>query len=527
MRSILVASTWVVLRHGAWNLLAGSLLAIAVPALVITALRREGGFDPADPSIVLISLLFAQIGVLTVGLGCASKQEPAQRLAVLPVPTAMLAACQMLPVMALVFVHSLTSIWVLNAMFALDWPLWGPALTMMVMSAAMQAMSWLLGNSAWFPVGIAVVVAPIGIWFKSRYGASLRFPEHYWRTVQPAEIVTLLAAGLTAYGVGLLGLARRRRGEPPGSLGILAWLDQVLPPYPYNGPGFASAAQAQAWNEWRVRGNFMPMACGFLLSMYVIGWTAFSRDPQTLFDCLVGSGFALSMLALIGGFVLGQRGNNFRPEMGSFLATRPLSTVDMNRIVLKVAAQSVALSWCIWAVTLAVASAGIRLATGRFDVLGGYQAFQWWWFLEASLLGPWIAMSVALAMGLTGRDKLTVAIIGIGLVIWLTGQILASWFLSPSSQVWLLRALIAALGLGLGAATIWLYWRAWSQSLISSLLVAAAGVALPVLVGVPALSHIGPSTEPWLAGVLIVSAACLAVAPLAAAPLALQWNRHR
>ena len=74
--------------------------------------------------------------------------------------------------------------------------------------------------------------------------------------------------------------------------------------------------------------------------------------------------------------------------------------------------------------------------------------------------------------------------------------------------------------------TLW-FVAARRRLLIGTPTVGAAAGVWTVLSGLIVLDWAQHPARPWLAGLLAVSAAALVVAPLAAAPLALAWNRNR
>jgi hypothetical protein len=431
--------------------------------------------------------------------------------------------------MVVMLLGSLATTAALNAMFGLRWPLWGPAMFLAAAVAVVQSVLWLTERSGWIPVAVAAVGAVVGLWFKSRYGPTFSTPTGYWRQVTAGEVLTMLAAVGFAYAVGVAAVARNRRGEPPLSLGILAWLDRVLDWTPRTERAFRSSTQAQAWFEWRQKGWVMPLIVGFGILVLVGLWSIFNRSPEELFAGFVTGGGLLSLAGLIGALVVGNCGaSDARPEMGPFLATRPLTTTEMARLILLTAGKSVLLAWSLWAAAFAVVYL-ILLATKtlpRTEIAGWV-----WWYFPATLLGCWTTVAVGASLGLMGRPALFVKLI-CGLFAGYIGAVILSGFmLSRSAQEQLGRGVAYAAGMAFLLATVWLFVAAWRRSLVDGRTVSVAASVWMVLAILTAVAwSLGQRLSPQPPATLLVLAigvCALSVVPLAAAPLALACNRTR
>jgi hypothetical protein len=75
--------------------------------------------------------------------------------------------------------------------------------------------------------------------------------------------------------------------------------------------------------------------------------------------------------------------------------------------------------------------------------------------------------------------------------------------------------------------TVWAFVAARRRGLIGSPTVASAFSVWAVLGGLIVLDWVQHPARPLILGVLAACLATLVVAPLAAAPLALAWNRNR
>ena len=525
MRSIPVTMTWEMLTRGRWSLLAFALAANLLPVMLLTALSHEWVLDPDDPSMLMMQLTMTQIQMFIFGCAAFDAQGQPARLYAMPIPTSSLVAWQMLPSMMLVGLESLASIACWNALFDLNWALWGPALFAAVGVAAIQAVLWSAEKSAWLPLAVGFVGAILGLWFKSRIGPMFSLPTHQWVELTPGDVFTLLTfAGLSYYGA-VVGVARRRCGEPLPSLGMIAWIERVCDPPPEVGAPFTTPEQAHFWFEWRRKGRVMPATVVFGMVVGLGIWVLFIRELKDLFEGFVAGGAMLTLMGFLG-VVLGIVGPNDQSfEMGHFLATRPLTNTEMSRTLLKVLAKSVLIAWTIWAVPFVILTA-ICFAKGAIPPVEILNDLGWWYF-PMTLLGCWTVVSVLASLSMTGRSNLLAQLI-CGLLVLFIGLGLFSHYALPvSARLNFTRGVAVAVGVSIAVGAIWAFVLARRQSLIGLPTVYAALSVWTVLSGLIALDWMRHPARPLLLGVFGVLLATLVVAPLATAPLALAWNRNR
>lgn len=525
MRSIPVAMTWEMLRRGRWNLLAFAIVANLLPAFLLTALYHEGLDDPGVPSMLVIYIMLVQLNMLIFGCALFDAQGQPSRLYALPISTASLVTWQMIPAMVAMALEAVASTAILNAMFGLGWPLWGPALFAAVGVAAILAVLWSTEKSGWLPIAVGLVGAVLGLWFKSRFGPMFSQPTHQWLEVTPVEVLTLLTFAGLSYYAAVIGVARRRCGESLPSLGIIAFIERVFDPPPEFGPRFSSPLPAQFWFEWRKKGGAMPAVVVFGMVIGLGIWVIFIRDLKDLFEGFVAGGALLTGLGILGLFLgnVGPQDTTF--EIGHFLATRPLTNTEIARTTLKVLARSVLIAWMIWAVPFVILFVSL-FALQAVPNVAVLQDFGWWYF-PATLLGSWTTVSVLAAISMTGRTQLLAQLICGFLAAFIGLGLFRRFVLPVSAQLPFDRGIGITIGAVLLLGTAWSFVAARRRSLIGMPTVGAAATVWALLSGLIVLDSTLHPTRPWLAGVLAVSLAALVVAPLAAAPLAIAWNRNR
>jgi hypothetical protein len=110
---------------------------------------------------------------------------------------------------------------------------------------------------------------------------------------------------------------------------------------------------------------------------------------------------------------------------------------------------------------------------------------------------------------------------------WIGFMLFAKYALAPEEQLEFEHGIAAGVGVALALATAWLFIAARRRSLIrtETILVGLVGW---IALGALAAPHWALHMEESLTGyVFMVGLLALVVAPLAAAPLALAWNRTR
>lgn len=532
MRSIPFAMVWEMFTHRRWSLIAAALGANVFPVILLTALRHDGPVPAGDSSMILMHVVLMQTNMFVFGMAMIASQGNPSRLFTYPVTSATIVAWQFLPAMVLMGVELVVSTAILNAVFDLNWPLWGPALLVSVAVPAIQAVLWWTEKSGWLPWGMVLVGGIFGLWFKTRYGPLSALPDHYWSLITPGEIATMFTAAVCAFAVAVLALDRNRRGESLGSLGIVAWLDRMLEPaitFGTSGTSFETATRAQLWFEWRQKGWAMPVTVVFAMFVGGCGWLLFNRDLDQLFANSVISGGFLSVVGLIGGLVMGNSGpHDAKYEIGSFLATRPMSTPDLARTILRVAARSVLVTWLIWATALAalfllLIALGIPFGPASSEIR---QQLGWWYF-PATLVGCWTVVGVGTSIGLLGRETLFVKLLCGALTIWLALLLGMKLGLSYEFQKILAHVAGWVVGLLCLLGTIGIFVVAGRRLLIGWSLAYVGASAWAGLASLVAIWWWSQSLAPLTMLVLILGVSALAVAPLAAAPLALSLNRNR
>jgi hypothetical protein len=354
----------------------------------------------------------------------------------------------------------------------------------------------------------------------------------------------LLTAGLAAslplaYAVAVTGVARARRGDMPEWPWLPRWAEAVGRWRPRRRRPFASAARAQVWFEWRQHGKSLPFLVGFILPMFLV--VAFNDDIPSAALLMIAAGLP-PFFAQLGGASIGKMNPWVRDYYGvpPFTAVRPMTSGALVGAKLKMAALSTLATWALMILGLAA----VLLLTGRWGEVADWA--------RAGLRADPLLFAARLLFGFSGLLLLTWRNLVEGLYVGLTGR---GWVINGNSYLWL------AVTVALGSFGAWLYYHPayhepffaalpWLLGAAALLKLLAAGLtcraacrrgmvsrdALARLLDLWLLAAVGLVVALWwlaprdyfsvpslVAGVVLF----LPLTGLAAAPLALAWNRHR
>jgi hypothetical protein len=433
----------------------------------------------------------------------------------------------------------------------LDLPLVWPAVLLAAVVAWMQALSWTPHPLPLLRI-VTLMLAIATVALIAAYGMLEEIPDVVW--------VTLLAALIPlAYGVALVGVAKARRGETPEWMWPARVWKAVREWLPRRRTDFASALEAQAWFEWRVRGIGIPFAVGFILVAWVPGFLLAPRaienvqSPESPTVTAVAHALTphgLSLAGLLGvlplymglmGFDLGgvlykgQWIHNTRAGCHPFVGLRPLSDGEIVLAKMRTAARGTLAS-----LALALAVVGLMLSlTGAWRELAAapvLEPFSTWEVCVGVAAGAailfaltWLRLVAHLWAGLSGEPWLIRTVSIIVMVAWLPLAYAVWWlFQRPTGLATLQIVAVAAV------AAKFVLAAGLARHLIRRRILGAPSVALSLaawtILAVGAITLLSRLLPGEQVPPLAVAAGVLLFMPLnrlIAAPLVLAWNRHR
>jgi len=427
-------------------------------------------------------------------------------------------------------------------------PLLLPAAILMAVTAWIQAISWSPFPSPFVRIPVLLLAifptAALGSW--RAFDPSS--PHVYWLATAGS-----LAWMLAAYGFGVIGLSRARKGN---AWYWSAWHALSLQRVWRSGnlksrTAFRSPAAAAFWFECRRSIPFLPVIFAMVVIPLLVevlleglalqhseglmlGPLGVVPPAALLIGILVSTALIFSALA---GATIAKPDLWSKEELTSFFATRPVSTLRMVARKMKAAAVSAAIGWAMVVLVIAV-----------------------WMILEFSPLNPHKSLVRGWLREANAKDiaAVVLAILAIWLLMWRTMAV--SMCTSMTGRKWISTALGFAFTLAVFAVpgligwvmkdperrdhfVTYLPWMLPMFVFLKLMTAAVIGLALGRL-GLLTRRDLMRSAALWLAATVLVlativffiewswyaAAAAILVVPLArigAAPLALHWNRCR
>jgi hypothetical protein len=522
--------------------LIGYALVLAVIKLVVLARGFPINLESPESFAVVVMLPLTatftySLAVFSYGLDgdIAARQSmyPARKFTQ-PVTTSALAWWPMLYGTA-----AMVILWLGTRQFGLwpsgiDVPLMWPALLAASLLAWTQALTWMP-----YPLqGLRIVVTVLLLGtIDSIALVALQYKAH------ESMMLGIIAPQIPlAYLVARFAVARARRGEVPDWRGAFAWLTQSARLTSRRREPFRSAASAQAWFEWRRYGSSLPAWVAILLPFELVLLWAAPDNTALIFTILVGVLLTPPFMASVAAVAVSKSSPDVGDSYGvtPFIATRPLTDVELVAAKLKMAIGSTLLAWLLLllSITLALELSGTsavvlerwRAFTGVVGTLRAVVALLL--ILAGCIATTWRQLVQSLYIGLTGRASLIQGSVLLVLGFFFLFGPFAEWIIDSGrlGELWSALPLIFAILAGVKMfAAAGIILRLYQARLLSDrALVTGAGlwcVAVLTLYGVLVWLLDTPHFPHYVLMLLAILA--IPLARLSAAPLALASNRHR
>ncbi len=539
------AIAWQFRRRHRWGLagLGCYLVALALVKLVVVATGGRVVLDNlwafAFAVVVPIAATFTYfLAVFTFGLegDLAARQSMfPPRMFTLPISTSALAGWPMLFGSAAIMV-----LWAALRVFAI----WPAGETIPVLWPALLAASLLAWTQAltWMPYGLRGMRIVVAMLWLATIDAIVMLALQF-KAPETVMLAMLAPHVPLAFVVARYGVARARRGDVPDWGGPFVWAAASAAKRRSRLPRFATPEQAQALFEWKERGWSLPALVVMLvpleLTLLAVAGSSELLVFTILFAVLCTPPFMATFVGATGS--ASPSSANRAASAPAFHATRPLTSTALVAAKLKTACGSAlaASALTLVAIPVALALSGTApMVIERVRTLaafGGIPRAITWGCLGtlALLVATWKQLVNGLFIGLSGRDWMVKANVVLALTLLTAIGPVVQWLADHrGAQVALWGAIPAVLALcvvGKLSAACWVAVRLARSNFISdrALVLGTASWTATVLAlyGLLAWLFYFPLFPRYLLGLAAILAVPLA--RLAAAPLALDWNRHR
>jgi hypothetical protein len=545
MRSPALAIGWEFRQRHRWGLIAvaGYLLVVAIIKLVVLEpgqiVELSDAHSFAAVVVVPLSAMFTYfLAVFSFGLSgdIAARQSiyPA-RLFTLPVTTSALAGWPMFYGAVAVAI-----LWLATRLLAV-WPTWMEVPVIWPGVLAVSLLAWTQALT-WMPYGLpGLRVIAATLWLATF--DAIVMVAIYFKISEPLMVAFVAPQIPLAYLVARYAVGRARRGDVPDWRGTFTRLGQIADVLPRRRGNFHSPARAQTWFEWRRHGRALPAMVGLLLPFELALLIAVSDTPPLVFLILLIVLFTPPFMAAFAAATVNKSSQLASDSYGvtPFIATRPLSDAQLIAAKLRATIWSALSAWALLLVALMSAlllsdiwPMLVGRARGLSAVVGTPRVVVILLLVLSGLMvATWRQLVQSLYIGLSGREWLIKANAFFLVALLVVIGPIADWIIENGDvQAALLDGLpltLAILVVVKMSAASWVAVRLYRTRLLSDRTLVTAAACWLILV----LSLYGAfawllSTPLFPRYVLALLAILLIpLARLAAAPLALEWNRHR
>jgi hypothetical protein len=541
------AFAWEFRRRHRWGFIAlgAYLIALAAVKLAIVArgqavvFRSNESFALAVMMPLTTTLTYC-LAVFTFGLSGDFAARPSmypRRLFTLPVSTAALAGWPML-----YGTVAMSLLWAATRAFVV-WPSGFAVPVIWPAAAAAALLAWTQALT-WMPYGLPGIRVILAVLWLGTIDSIVLLALRYEARESVMLAITAPQIPL-AYLTARVAVALARRGVVPDWRGAFAWIARLAPVRKSRGQ-FASAARAQAWLEWRRHGWTLPALVGILLPCELALLFATGDTPDLVWTILLGVLLTPPFMAAFVAATVRKPdldGREARQDYGlaPFLATRPLKNRTLIAAKLEMSLVSTALTWTLVLVAIPLAlclSDTWPVVLERWHrtiaLMGEPRAIV---LVLLILLGfvaaTWKQLVQTLCIGMTGRVWIVRAsLVGTLALLCVIGPIL-DWIAgnrAVQAALWnAAPTILAVLAFVKMCGAMWVALRLYRSRLLRdrTLVIGAAAWCATVLAlaGVLAWWIDSEFFPRYL--FLLVAILAVPLVRVAAAPLALDWNRHR
>jgi hypothetical protein len=546
MASIWTALTWHYARQALPMLMFTVLVMIGGPLamkglFVLNGLTVEMEFLSETSRLYFnylpLAFLFYLVGVFSGQQGIRNATYP------MPVSTGGLVGWHLVLAIVVIAGQNVVVVSAYRILFSVDWPIFEPTVLMIVGVVLTHAIGWSLYDiSLTRFFGCSLVIAAFSGWC-----AWLHHPDgwnaepQFLSAFSVSTWLTLAIILIGSWSVAVHVIGKHRCGATrilSTSDDFLRRVDElVLDWFAPDQPEFSNGHSALAWHEWR-RGRLLSLVIGLSMAAIPVFTSLIALNSSRRFNYLEGCVAVTCLLAVATGLVGGQVasvsiwGSTQVGGMSNFLATAPLSDRDMGKIILRNMFKT---SWRMW---LVVVVAGMTVPAIVYLVSDDSTRLSWlrevWFYnvhgaaavpivLGLSSLASWTVSGSFGGLVATGRQTLITGVVCSLVSLAVAVPFFVKYVLPVSAQRPVNIGVGVICGLAAAGVSVCLFVKARQRDFVSSQTILIGGAIwlclCALLVGVLRFEPV------WLA--VACGVATLSVAPLASAPLAVSWNRHR
>ena len=551
MRSIAISLTWEFWRRSRWWIFSEIIMMACITTVMYGRIPSIGARTHAK---IHYNALFYEFICFTYFILSSQLYRKNKRpgfpahLYLKPTWTWVLVGWQMLLPAVTVALLYLVSVGCARILLGITWPILGPMLLLAAAVACTQAIFWSMVGFQVLRFGICLLVLTVlNMWQFTRYGplqgyANISRLTGMWTELTSSELLTMVSCLAAAYIVAVIGVARDRRGDCVGWPGFWKSFGRASDLLRRKQRSFNCPAAAQFWREWHEKDWLLPVASAICVGGVILLDASGIHNTQDTITAFVGLFYIALAVPFFAGFVFGQCGRKSKIDV--FKATLPVNNARLSAMILRPGAASLLAAFAIYIAAAALMIGWFfmvgegetvtqELHSNAFvndihEVFGDQNALL---LAAVGVVIAWVLVGIGASITFAGRPWLVWGFWFVVCTVWPALMTLRMLFLFKLIPFDIASVLFGVLPWIIGTlcllGTAWAFFAARRRHLIASItpcLGLGLWLILCISVGYMWLTR----SDPELSSIILaMGLLALPVAPLATAPLALAWNRHR
>jgi hypothetical protein len=548
MFSILRVLITAFIRIGWLQWLSVSAVMIGLPLLFRLLLLRDlnavdrGSGDALDRDAfdaALFFLLYLGMGYFALTFAAMhAHQKNRQRLYTLPLSTRAITFWLMASTAVICLLGNLLFVSVYEFVFDIDWPIAVSSLVIVAAALMTQALYWSLLelNVPRLIQGIAIAATGIGYVGFRVFSDGSWARMHFWNQAEWYDWAVAGASIFAALVLGQRAIARDRCGDAESHSTLRAKFGQnIATSFAAEGTSscqWDSPLAAQTWFEWkRLRRSTITIGVtiGIIQGLMLWRFSVSASNPIKATIALLI--FIPALTGLIIGILMGDEAINREKNGASSWSDLPMKNGHLAGIALRANFKAIIVLWTI------VAGCGIVFPAIGFIQRGvehyAYEFHQEWFFknlgwfgipfaLVVSFVATWTASALSACLLWTGRQRFVSVFVSSIVISVFLAFLLTFLFVERGNRqraaeyLWMGGGIITFVG------CVGLFARAAMSRVLDRRSIEKCALGW---LGVVVLISCLPISTP--ARLTFAALAITIFTPVAAAPLAFGWNRHR
>lgn len=541
MSTAIKAICWEYWQENRWRFFIVLTVVLGFPTFLHTVPDYFSGSDPMSLNFLAWLEMAGICAFLYVGQYSQTKGRLGfhRHLYIKPVGTHTLVLTRLLlMILTAVSIHLLVAL-LYYALAGVQLPIAVPILALVTLTLCTQAIAWTLSGTPATQVIATVLTIALLIWW---YLENIPIEGGAPGKANLVNAIWLVPIMIAAAILCFLGVKLDRKNQ---RLSFARLWDKIISflclLFPGKNARLITPQGAQFWLLWRTRGWIAPCLNLIGVVITVLFYYVFPKDSEEIYQTFFASFLMINLYAIppIAAIIIAEQGS--KVALASHISTRPLTNTSLLLNYLKVCLASLVAGWCIFLLGTGIFEIR-QTIMGRESLIG--ETLNTYFNFRAVKNSPgkevaylvfnyslylWTSMGLTGSLILTGRRWPFLCVCGLFAVMAHVYFLPLALGLTRAAQI-IETLLLSVWGVSCVGGTIYAFIAARKRKCIHKMVPWCALLicCLLLLFCVCLWHHVAwELLQKPLMLMSILALLSLIFLPLAAAPLAIAWNRHR